>query len=77
MLKTNSNDLFSLQSAFELSLKEAIRQLGRSISKNKPDRMIGKLALTKFPRISIEGGMWKVEVDTRIKIEVIEPYANF
>lgn len=63
--------------AFELACKEAVRAYGRFVSRNKPARMRGNLALVKLPRYRVESGQWVVDVHVRLIIDSIEPYRVF
>jgi hypothetical protein len=63
--------------ALEAAAKEAVRAYGRAITRNKPRRMEGSLALVRFPYITIDNGRWFANVAVRIVLRDLEQYRNY
>lgn len=63
--------------AYEDALREAVRELARSLEANKPRSVRGRVVLSAPPSIHIEAGEYRVQARVRIAIEEIVPYRMY
>jgi hypothetical protein len=59
------------------ALKNAVREYGRSIAKNKLKEITGTAIITGTPKIGINSGKYAVTLDFFLQIDIIVPYTQF
>lgn len=63
--------------AVEQALRNAVRESARSITRDKPSEVRGRLVLAEPPRVYLQSGQYHATVRTRIEIQEITPYRSF
>ncbi len=63
--------------AFEQSLKNAVRSYAQGIEKNKPKEIRGSVLLIKTPRLYIDSGAYTADLDFFLQVGKIIPYALY
>ena len=66
-----------IKKAFAEALKNAVRNHGRDIEKNKPKEMLGKVNITGNPRVYIDNGFYVVDLDFFVQVDKIIQYQIF
>ena len=66
-----------IKKAFAEALKNAVRNHGRDIEKNKPKEMLGKVKITGNPRVYIDNGFYVVDLDFFVQVDKIIQYKYF
>jgi hypothetical protein len=59
------------------ALKNAVREYGRSITKNKPKEITGTAIITGTPKIGIISGKYAVALDFFLQITILVPYTQY
>jgi len=63
--------------AFENAIKDAVRNYARSITKNKPSEITGKVYISKEPRIYIKHGQYYADIEFYLEDLKIYAYESF
>lgn len=63
-----------IQEACSQAAKNAVREYWRTLIKNKPKEISGRILLTKEPRIYIKSGQYVVDLDFFLETDRIVPY---
>ncbi len=63
--------------ACESAAKNALREYARSLIKNKPKEITGKILLTDFPRYYIDAGKYVADLDFFLNVSKIVEYTYF
>lgn len=66
-----------IKKAFSEALKNAVRNHGRDISKNKPKEILGTVKITGNPRVYIDSGFYVVDLDFFVEVDKIVQYTSF
>lgn len=66
-----------IKKAFAEALKNAVRNHGRDISKNKPKEILGTVKITGNPRVYIDSGFYVVDLDFFVQVDRIIQYRYF
>jgi hypothetical protein len=59
------------------ALKTAVREYARSLEKNKPKEIIGRVLVVNNPRIGINAGKYQIELDFFLEVSKIEAYSLY
>jgi hypothetical protein len=59
------------------ALKNAVREYGKSVAKNKPKEITGTAIITNTPKIGIISGKYAVTLDFFLQIDIIVPYTQY
>jgi hypothetical protein len=59
------------------ALKNAVREYGRSIEKNKPKEITGTALITGTPRLEMQSGKYEIALDFFLQISIIVPYSQY
>jgi hypothetical protein len=65
------------QDALRDAAKQAVRSLVRGIERERPRVVHGRIALAKFPVITIAGGEWAASAQFFVEIREIEKYKGY
>jgi hypothetical protein len=65
------------QDALRDAAKQAVRSLVRGIERERPKTVRGRIALAKFPIITIASGEWAASAQFFIEIQEIEKYMGY
>ncbi len=63
--------------AYTQAIKNAIRMHGRKTLKNKPKEIVGEILIRKSPRLFVESGYFKAEIECYLKTVKVVPYTVF
>lgn len=74
---SRSDELKGVYNAYTEAVKNAIREYARKILKNKPKEIKGEILIKSNPRIYVESGLFKAELEIYLNITQIVPYALF
>lgn len=66
-----------IQEACSQAAKNAVREYWRTLIKNKPKEISGRILLTKEPRIYIKSGRYVVDLDFFLETDRIVPYSCY
>ena len=66
-----------IRQAYEEAMKLAVREYARTIEKNKPKEITGKVLLTGTPRLYTDSGRYAADLDFLLDIGRIIPYTQF
>ncbi len=72
-----SDELDGVYTAYAEAAKNAVREYARKFTKNKPKEITGELLIKSNPRLYVESGLFKAEVEFYLNIEKIIPYTVF
>ncbi|MGF7110300.1 hypothetical protein [Treponema pedis] len=72
-----SDELKGVYNAYTEAVKNAVREYARKVIKNKPKELIGELLIKENPRLYVESGLFKAELELYLNIEKIVPYTVF
>ncbi len=71
------DDTEGIKKAFEDAIKNSVRNYARTLTKNKPREITGKVIINRQPRIYIQQGQYNVDVQFLLdNLEIIE-YKHF
>lgn len=71
------NGFDSIKEACSQAAKQAVREYWRTMIKNKPKEISGKLLLVENPRIYIKNGEYVVDLDFFMETDKIIPYTYY
>lgn len=66
-----------IKQAFELAIKNAVREYTRTITKNKPKEINGTVLIKNTPRVYIQNGKYHVDLDFFLEYVTIIDYKIF
>ena len=72
-----SDELKGVYNAYTEAAKNAIREYARKFVKNKPKEISGEMLIKNNPRLYIESGLFKAELELYLHIEEIISYNFF
>lgn len=72
-----SDELNGVYTAYTEAAKNAVREYARKFIKNKPKEILGELLIKSNPRLYIESGLFKAELELYLHIEEIISYKFF
>lgn len=70
-------ELDGVYEAYSQAAKNAVREFGRKIEKNKPKQIKGELLIKKNPRLFAESGKFCAELEMYINVTEIIKYTTF
>jgi hypothetical protein len=65
------------QDALQDAARQAVRSLARGIERERPRVIRGRIALAKFPIITIANGEWAASAQFFVEIEEIQKYQGY
>lgn len=74
---SRSDELKGVYDAYTEAVKNAIREYARKILKNKPKEIKGEILIKSNPRIYVESGLFKADLEVYLNITQIIPYVLF
>lgn len=71
------DELKGVYNAYTEAVKNAVREYARKILKNKPKEITGEVLIKSNPRLYVESGLFKAELELYLNISETVPYTVF
>ncbi len=71
------DELKGVYDAYTQAVKNAVREYARKILKNKPKEISGEILIKSNPRLYVESGLFKAELELYLEITQTVPYTVF